>query len=160
MEVNFQEEYYNENINWICVGLTYDVPNRNDFILYKGYGHNIFIQNNGKELEAYSNICLHRSASIFQQQSGNGRAICPYHGWFYRKGKCSQTKKELAKYKVVLAGDFIFLEINKTEQTLNNYLGEFYFILQKISSQFQAAEFMNKSLKIKSSVNLVLENVS
>ena len=50
-------------------------------------GHyTVIIQNFSGVIRAFHNSCPHRMMPIHSQEFGQGRLICPYHGWVFDDG--------------------------------------------------------------------------
>jgi phenylpropionate dioxygenase-like ring-hydroxylating dioxygenase large terminal subunit len=82
----------------------------------------LVIYNDEGRLVAFDNVCPHRGGLFFADNSGNARAVCPYHGWSYRGGEvrpsrrdlfegCDMTRAQLNTYLLEAWGDFLFVGV-------------------------------------------------
>jgi phenylpropionate dioxygenase-like ring-hydroxylating dioxygenase large terminal subunit len=83
----------------------------------------LVIYNDESQLVAFDNVCPHRGGLFFSEDSGNARAVCPYHGWSYRGGEvkpsrrdlfegCDLTRARLNTYSLEAWGDFLFVAVD------------------------------------------------
>ena len=69
---------------WVCVGRADQLTNPGDYIAYELAGQPVFvIRDEAGDLNAYSNVCLHRMSTLLQGTGCAKRITCPYHGWTY-----------------------------------------------------------------------------
>ncbi len=85
---------------WVSVGRASALAKSGDYITYELAGQPIFVmRDNGGQLRAMSNVCLHRMSTLLEG-TGNRRLItCPYHGWTYNtdgtlRGAPAMTRNE------------------------------------------------------------------
>jgi phenylpropionate dioxygenase-like ring-hydroxylating dioxygenase large terminal subunit len=76
-----------ENIfskEWICVGRSSAMSKPGDYVTIEVAGQPIIVmRGTDGQLNAMSNVCLHRMSTLLHHE-GNTRAIvCPYHAWTY-----------------------------------------------------------------------------
>lgn len=159
--------------NWIFVGFKNELANHNDFITKKIGNIPIVVQNFKGEIKALLNVCSHRFSLIQTKSCGNRPLLCPYHGWAYdKKGiPCGIPKKplftefspsqlddlKLKKYQVDFCGDLCFVKVNYSNQTLKEYLGEFYNELEVLSTSKSVCVDTN-TLDINSNWKVIVEN--
>jgi len=83
----------------------------------------LVLYNDEGQLIAFDNICPHRGGLFFGENSGNARAVCPYHAWSYRGGEvrpsrrdlfknCDLTRARLNTYSLEVWGDFLFVAVD------------------------------------------------
>ena len=128
--------------SWLCVGVTDDLANHQDFVTVQVGPHSIVVQNFRGELKAFRNVCSHRFSRIQTQATGNRPLQCPYHGWTYNaegipagvpfNAKCFQLddagKQALAleAYPLETCGRFVFVNMDGKAPPLREFLGEVY----------------------------------
>lgn len=75
----------------IVAGLSGDVPNPGDMLVFDAAGPSILVMR-GKDgvVRAFRNMCMHRGAKLIEQQepwSGSApRISCPFHAWTFDNG--------------------------------------------------------------------------
>jgi len=159
--------------NWIFVCFKHDVSNINDFITKTIGEIPIVIQNLNNNIKAFQNVCSHRFSTLQTKPKGNRGLFCPYHGWAYNKDGVPNgipkkplfkefTKDELCKlklkeYNLECCGDMYFIHINEPKQSLKEYLGEFYSILENITKGKNLLVDTNP-INIKCNWKIVVEN--
>ena len=159
--------------NWYYVGLKNDLKNHNDFITHNIGGVPVLIQNLKGEVKAFLNVCSHRFSILQKEPMGNRALVCPYHGWSYDKNGIPTgiPKKPLFKdfsadelcqlklqeYSIDVCGDFYFVCIDTPEQSLKDYLGDFYSEMEKISSSIGEACDINRMV-INVNWKVIVEN--
>jgi carnitine monooxygenase subunit len=68
----------------ILVGLTGDVPEPGDKLLFDALGPEILIvRTESRQIRAFLNICPHRAARIVSTCDGRKRMTCRFHGWTF-----------------------------------------------------------------------------
>ena len=69
---------------WICVGRTAEISQAGDYLTIDIVDYPVLVvrQQDGT-LEAFSNICLHRSTKLVDGCGSSKRFVCPYHAWTY-----------------------------------------------------------------------------
>lgn len=126
--------------SWIYIGLLRNLENHNDFITDEIGGISVVVQNFRGTLKAFHNVCTHRFNKIQNAKHGNRALICEYHGWNYNtdgvpfgiplksefKGLDEPTLKTLClkSFKVDTCGQFVFVQINDTGESLTHFLGD------------------------------------
>jgi phenylpropionate dioxygenase-like ring-hydroxylating dioxygenase large terminal subunit len=156
---------------WHIVGLTRDLPEKDDWRLYTIAGTEIIIQNIGNgEIRAYSNVCPHRFNALKDKAKGNGALRCSYHYWSFDydgipknvplRGDVSleecQSQARLERWSVELCGEWIFVA-RKPRSSLEEFLGPFVDPLVKLS-QGLGEEIGVFEEKIPANWKLLLEN--
>lgn len=84
---------------WVFLGLTSQLPNRNDFFTTTIGRHPVLVTRNAAgEIGAFVNSCPHKGARICQHEKGNAKLhVCPYHSWsFDSAGKNRAIKGKAA----------------------------------------------------------------
>lgn len=128
---------------WHLIGHRNELPMSGDFIRFKIDTGDVVIFNDEGEIRVFDNLCPHRGAYIFNQNSGNQPATCRYHGWTFKNGKtiipnekdftgCELNKARLNEFKLSWCGDFIFFSKNPARD-LYEQLGGVSEILENIS---------------------------
>jgi len=147
-----QEQRHVFEKNWIFAGFKDQVINNNDYITVQIGTTPVVIQNFKGEINALLNICSHRKAKLQTASHGNNPLVCPYHCWSYKKngdlagipqnktdfGLDEQAKKSLAlrRFDLAICGNLIFVRIIKQQESLEEFLGPYFAILQHISTEF------------------------
>lgn len=68
----------------LFVGLTPDIPEPGDKLLFDAAGPSILIvRGKDRRLNAFLNMCMHRAARLVSTCSKSARITCPFHGWTY-----------------------------------------------------------------------------
>ena len=134
---------------WIFGGFKTDIACEDDWFTTRIGRDSLIVQNCGGTIRAFRNVCSHRFSRICGEEKGSGVLRCPYHGWQYdHEGiPCAIPKKprfpeldaaklrELAldRYQLDTCGDLIFVRKNPEGQSLRDYLGETWPVLESIS---------------------------
>ena len=152
-EANFAEEVAKIfRRSWMFVGFANDLRNNNDFITSEIAGTSVLVQNFDGELRAFHNVCTHRYAQIHLRPCGNGKPVCPYHGWIFNKdgipvgipgnrehfGFDEAAKKRLAlpRFEVGVRGRFVFVRLEPGGPGLDEQLGAYGPVLDHLSEIF------------------------
>lgn len=138
--------------NWIFAGFKEQLKDNNDFITLRVGNTPIVLQNFKGEVNALLNVCSHRKARLQTAVMGNRPLVCPYHCWSYKsKGAIASIpknmtdfgindfdKKKLAlkQFDLSFCGDFIFVRVSTHGPTLEEFLGPYYEILERLSGDF------------------------
>jgi len=134
-----------------------ELKQHNSYVLLNLFGNDIIVYNDNGNIICFDNICPHRGAPFLcgRENEGCEKLQCPYHGWQYDNGKLiipnrNQFRHEelenidLLRYETEYCGDFVF--IAKTPHfTLNEQLGDFYEILEKISYSIDSKIDLNRN---------------
>lgn len=68
----------------MLAGLSSDMPNPGDVILFEAAGPSIVVtRNKAGKVHAFLNNCRHRAAKIVKECGHASRLSCPFHGWTY-----------------------------------------------------------------------------
>lgn len=137
---------------WMFVGFTDDLRNDNDFITAEIAGTSVLVQNFGGELRSFHNVCTHRYSLIHLRPCGNGKPVCPYHGWVYnREGvpvgipgnaehfgfdEEAKRRRALPRFEVAVRGRFVFVRLEPGGPGLDEQLGAYGDILDHLSGIF------------------------
>jgi phenylpropionate dioxygenase-like ring-hydroxylating dioxygenase large terminal subunit len=161
------------NKNWFFVGMEDDLINNNDFLTLEIFGYPIVLQNFKGVIKAFENICPHRNNKIQTDKYGKRPFVCKYHNWaFDQDGKPNKKPLEtlfdvnselfdsvkVNELKIEKAGKFIFVTLNNSSDCLNDYLGDFYGQLNKISDSINSKFYFEDSIQ-KANWKLIVENV-
>ncbi len=140
---------------WHPVCLKNEIPNNNDFIRFDVLDFELIVYNDNGHIVIFDNVCPHRGARFFLDDSGTEAIRCKYHGWGYANGKlnvantksftqCDIGAADLNKFKVGFCGEFVFFAINPA-RSLEEQLGNrIYGSLMKISSQLGSRGDLNR----------------
>jgi phenylpropionate dioxygenase-like ring-hydroxylating dioxygenase large terminal subunit len=135
--------------NWIFVCFKSDVSNVNDFVTKTIGGIPVVVQNLNGDIKAFMNVCSHRFSILQTQPKGNRGLFCPYHGWAYDKrgipsgipkkplfeefSKNDLCKLKLKEYSLESCGDMYFVHITEPKQSLREFLGNFYEVVENMT---------------------------
>lgn len=138
--------------SWMFVGFTDDLMNPNDFITIDIAGTSVLVQNFDGELRSFHNVCTHRYSLIHLRPCGNGRPVCPYHGWVYNKegvpvgipgnrehfgfDDTAKRARALPRFEVATRGRFVFVRLEPGGPGLDAQLGTYGDILDHLSGLF------------------------
>jgi phenylpropionate dioxygenase-like ring-hydroxylating dioxygenase large terminal subunit len=135
--------------NYQFAALTTELARDRDFVCVDYQGTSVVLQNFRGELRAFANVCSHRFNRIQTEPRGNRPLTCSYHGWTFdqsgfpvgmpRRESFSMDDRErlcLTRYRVETCGIFVFFKKGEGGPSLPEYLGEFYPLLQRLSSYF------------------------
>ena len=84
---------------WVFLGLTSQLPNKNDFFTTSIGRHPVLVTRNAAgEVGAFVNSCPHQGSMVCQHEKGNAKLhVCPYHSWsFDSSGKNRAIKGKAA----------------------------------------------------------------
>ena len=137
---------------WNFVGFKNEFSRINDFKTQEIAGIPVVVQNCIGVIKCFKNICSHRHSIIQVEAKGNRPLFCPYHGWSYNENgllfgipkkplfnfDMDETEcLKLKEYQVDFCGDLVFVNMNTdSSETLKDYLGLFYYEIEKISQNF------------------------
>ena len=127
----------------------------------------LVLQKNGK-IEALSNRCIHRGATLVSKQSGSAESFtCPYHGWcFDQSGTLKSTRGQVSRiegtaalpcFDVAEVAGLVLLRLKKkqnaTEKTIDSLrpYWEFY-------GMGSAEKLHEKTIACKANWKIVVEN--
>ena len=84
------EEFLQSEINsifaqeWFCAGRADSLANPGDYVTLELAGRPVMvIRDKNNQLQAQSNVCLHRMSTLLEGRGNNSRIVCPYHAWTY-----------------------------------------------------------------------------
>lgn len=169
------EKYFDHEVSsifsgWLFVGMESELQNANDFVTLDVGRHAIVVQNFRGTIRAFKNICLHRFSKIQLLRKGNRPFFCSYHGWSYNQnGEAlvgSRFKQDgekadnlkLDEYPLEKCGSFYFVNTSNDQQSLNDFLGDYYRILQSFS-EYLGKELYNDEMPHNANWKLLIENV-
>lgn len=91
-------------------------------------GRSVLIQNSGGQIRAFENACPHRLMPLQSEAFGQGRMVCPYHGWVFDEAgavktipkantlyQFSEVEREalcLKAFAVEVLGNFVFVNLD------------------------------------------------
>ena len=140
---------------WQFAGVSLNLPNHNDFILVRVAEKEVIVQNFKGQLSAFTNVCSHRYSAIHTCAKGNRPLQCPYHRWAYdsdgiprgipereefRELRDDIVKLEslrLERWSLALCGTLIFIRLATNGVSLEEFLGDQFTRLERISGSFQ-----------------------
>jgi phenylpropionate dioxygenase-like ring-hydroxylating dioxygenase large terminal subunit len=160
---------------YLFAALSSELQNDRDFVCVEHAGLSLVVQNFKGTLKAFQNICTHRFNRIQTEDRGNRPLTCRYHGWTfdqtgfpaglpkrqqYLTGNESADRERLclAGYQIETCGKFVFVRVGDTQQTLREYLGEFWPVLEEISPHI-GAEIHQCTVRHAANWKLLVENV-
>lgn len=138
---------------WIFACLKTALGADQAFVTRQIGGRSLLIQNVGGTLRAFENACPHRLMPLQSAAFGQGRMVCPYHGWvFDDAGAVKTIPKEdtlyqftpgerqslrLTDYAVQVVGNLVFVNLDPDPLPLEQqFAPELIARLQDISSHF------------------------
>jgi choline monooxygenase len=69
---------------WLCVGRASALAEAGDYLTADIDGQPIVVlRGENLELQAFSNVCLHRMSVLLEGRGNVRRIVCPYHAWNY-----------------------------------------------------------------------------
>ncbi len=158
---------------WNYIGNLSDFKNTNDFISLSIAGVPIVVQNVKGTIKAFKNICSHRHSLLQTEAFGNRQLMCPYHGWSYNENGIPKgiPKKplfdfsegdleclKLKQYKIEFCGNFVFINLSDSSDSLYEYLGSGFFAeIEKISNSLGEQVDYNE-MKIQANWKILVEN--
>lgn len=80
--------------NWHLLAHRSELAQPRDFVRFDVAGREVVLHNDGTSIVAFDNRCPHRGARIFDDDAGNERFLCRYHGWSYAKGRVFVADKQ------------------------------------------------------------------
>ena len=70
--------------DWFCAGRASSLAKTGDYLTLELAGQPIMVvRNKDGELQAQSNVCLHRMSTLLEGRGNTGAIVCPYHAWTY-----------------------------------------------------------------------------
>ncbi|MFZ6689428.1 aromatic ring-hydroxylating oxygenase subunit alpha [Undibacterium sp. SXout11W] len=116
-----------------------ELPGAGSYLKLKWLNEDLVVFNDAGELLVFDNVCPHRGARFFSDESGKGALSCSYHGWTFHGGKtiipCIEkyNQEELATARLTTlktswCGDFLFVGINP-RSSIEEQLGQKIFDL-------------------------------
>ena len=128
--------------NWVCAGVTSDIPNIGDQIPFDLAGMPILLLRDGQgDIRAFHNVCRHRGVQLVSEWVNRPNVLCPYHAWSYGlDGALARTPSfcgpgvnthdefdagahGLHPVRCALFGPFIFINLNPEAQDLDILTG-------------------------------------
>lgn len=155
---------------WQYACWTHDIPNQGDVSVYRNAGQSILIvrQHDGS-VKAFRNSCLHRAREICGKSGAFQQLRCPYHGFAWGLDGSSKwipadwdfkhidrTRFSLPEVRVAEWNGFIFVNLDPTAPSLEEYLGKFI-------DQWKEWDFKSKryrAVTVKKAVNCNWKAVS
>jgi phenylpropionate dioxygenase-like ring-hydroxylating dioxygenase large terminal subunit len=134
--------------SWIFAGLANEISAPNDYFRVEIAGKDIIVQNCGGQLRAFANVCSHRHSQIHENACGNRPLVCRYHGWAYNDRGiptgipgmenfpqvCANPENfALQQFELQCAGNFIFVRLIPTPDSLQGFLGDAFEFLVRAS---------------------------
>ena len=146
-----QEKIFNDL--WIFACLKSAINADQAFATRNVGGLSLLIQNCGGEVRAFENSCAHRLMPIQGVPFGQGKMVCPYHGWvfddsglvktipkeqtLYQFCEAQRANLKLRQFSVQIIGQFIFVNLAERPRPINlQFSSEMIERLTDISSYF------------------------
>lgn len=125
----------------IVAGLSVDIPNSGDHIVFEECGPSLLVVRNSEgSVNAFLNMCTHRGAKLKESCGASRSLCCPFHAWtFDLNGNLTsvpgeagfkgmdKASKGLVKVPCVEWGGLIFVKARAGAEDIDieSYLGEF-----------------------------------
>jgi nitrite reductase (NADH) small subunit len=106
----------------ISIGVAADLPGRGQIKEVAIGGRLVCIANIDGIIYATDNTCPHWGGPLGQGIIRDGKLVCPWHGWTFdlKTGEtCKSARVKLARHRVVIHGDEVFLEFQDTPNSLD-----------------------------------------
>lgn len=156
---------------WTFLGLIGDVARDGDWFRASIATRSVFVQRFGKELRGFENICAHRFYPLRREAKGNGPLVCGFHGWQYNRdgrvvgapickmvfGKLPhELGAHLRAIELAVCGSMIFgrFPSPNATQSLEEYLGDAFVILQAISETTAPPMYVERPIRAHWKLNL------
>ena len=138
---------------WHLVAHRSELARDRDFMRFEWVLGDFVLYNDKGEVIAFDNVCPHRGARFFLEDSGNAPAMCAYHGWSYRGGQlripkpetyrpCDLAGARLNRFQTAWCGDFLFAAV-APESDLETQLGDLGPALAAISADIDRRRDMH-----------------
>ena len=138
---------------WLCAGTEAEIPNKGDYLTFEIGKQPIFVVRNlNNEINAFSNVCLHRMMPLVAGKGNKKLLTCPYHAWSYNlDGELKacpymdQTKHfskkdfRLPKIKCEVFMGWIYVSLNNEIDPVALRLEE----LRKIAAPYNMEKYIN-----------------
>lgn len=129
---------------WHCVGVIDELPRDGSFRTLDLLGNPIVLWRQASEVQAYLNVCAHRSCLVTSQACGTAERLkCQYHGWEFdqagnvRKIPDARSFRPLApgmlglkRYRAATCGRLVFVNLSDSPVDLRSFLGEKFATLE------------------------------
>lgn len=125
----------------MLAGLSQDVANPGDILLFDDYGPSIMvIRRKDGTLAAFLNMCMHRGARLVKDCGRHARMSCPFHGWTFnldgrligvpRKDAFDKAELDRRNLVPVPVGEWkglVFIKLHPGEEQIDvkAWLGDF-----------------------------------
>jgi phenylpropionate dioxygenase-like ring-hydroxylating dioxygenase large terminal subunit len=140
---------------WHLICHKNELQHDGDFLKFETPIGDVVLFNDKGNIIAFDNKCPHRGAKIYQDDSGNQLASCPYHKWTYRNSKmiipdkhrfieCNIDDVDLNKYRIEFCGDFIFFGVKPLFELHQQIGSSFLEILERISFSIEQRLDLNR----------------
>lgn len=140
---------------WIFAGLHSALSEPGAYLTREIGGVPVVVINQDGTLRAFENLCPHRQMPIFLEDFGQGRAVCPYHGWvfdsegvvktipnaetLYAYTAAERATLRLRPFAVELVGELVFVNLSASPLPIDEQFGpEFRATISSISGHFGA----------------------
>ncbi len=153
--------------NWQPLCFKGDLPNNNDFAIFRVGGVEVVIQNFQGLIKAFSNVCPHRFSCLQSGRMGNRVLQCPYHRLqFNHFGESINkplgedypyTQLKLYEWHIDVCGQLVFVSFNKPSKSLKEYLGACFVYIENITNSIGEEIFVEEQL-IEANWKLVIQN--
>jgi nitrite reductase/ring-hydroxylating ferredoxin subunit len=141
---------------WHLVAHRNELRDSGDYVRLQWPLGDLLLYNDAGEVIATDNVCPHRGARFFTDQSGCAPMVCPYHGWRYRDGGIRAARKpefnpadlqglDINRRPTAWCGDWLFVGVSP-KQTLAQQLGQFADVLAGVSADIERRQDFNAHL--------------
>jgi phthalate 3,4-dioxygenase subunit alpha len=140
---------------WMFVAHESEIPQDGDYVVRRVLNDSFIVSRDSQgDVRVMFNMCLHRGMQVCRAEMGNASNFrCPYHGWSYRNdgritglpfhrdaygGEAGFRKKGqtlLAAPKLASYNGLIFVNLDASAESLEDYLGDFTFYLDFYTRQ-------------------------
>ncbi len=156
---------------WTFLGLVDDVSQDGDWFRASLATRSVFVQRFRKELRGFENICAHRFYPLRREAKGNGPVICGFHHWQYNSnghvvgipicnlvfGKAPHdVDARLRQIELATCGAMIFGRFPSPAavQSLAEYLGEAFPILEAMTQKVDRPIYVERSIRAHWKLNM------
>ncbi len=160
---------------WLFATFRTAVAEPNAFATRTLGGLPVLVQNCEGEIRAFENICPHRQMPLQQEEFGQARMVCPYHGWvFDPTGRVKTIPHEdklyayppeeraalcLKRFAVAVIGNLVFVNLADDPLPLDEQFSpELQATLREITGHF-GAQAIHANLPARYNWKLNYENV-
>lgn len=135
--------------SWLFAGLMLEVQGNSHMGVRLGSVDVLLQRDKEGKPHAFRNVCSHRHAQLCTEGRHDGSVRCPYHSWVYDKQGVPVSVPAKQRFPDVMAypekyrldefaceavGQFIFVRLTDSGESLRSYLGSQYEFLERAST--------------------------